>query len=604
MKWVPRDYQQAAHEALWEQVHHRPGENPLVVIPTGAGKSGIMGMFVWHILATYPMVRILNLVHVKELVKGNHDALKTLWPAAPAGMYSAGLGRKDSLSTRVLFAGIQSFRNVAGAAGKFDFVLVDEAHRISPRGAASYAAAISKLREVNPHLIVIGFTATPFRMGTGELADGSMFDRVCFDLSDGKAFVWLIDNGYLIKPVPKHPGFQLDSEDIAISAGDYDNLQTSAAMQEQHILERAVDSMIQMADEQGRRAWLTFCQSIEDAEAVADMFTFKGYPVEAVHSKRGDRDQVLAKFRRGELIGVTNKDILTTGFDDPRIDMIGMLRLTRSPGLWVQMLGRGTRPSWPAGAGAGPHHQYDITTLEGRQQAILASHKQTCLVLDFVGNTGRLGPINYPRIPQRRRPGGAAAGGAPVRLCPECDTYNHISSVACEECGYEFPLPPPRVQPNASTEQLVRREQKSIRIEDLPKPEPKQIETFVVDRMICSHHKGKNGKRDTMRVDYFSGMQRFSSWVCFGHPPEGFPRRKAEEWWDEHVGEGVAPYDIQDAVEVVDAKGVKPTTIRVWLNTRYPEVVDYIFSPEAEQPDESAGIKELRSMIDDDLLQF
>ena len=306
---------------------------------------------------------------------------------------------------------------------------------------------------------------------------------------------------------------------------------------------------------------------------VADMFRYKGFPVEAVHSKRSDRDEVLAALKRGELRGVTNKDILTTGFDHPPIDLIGMLRLTRSPGLWVQMLGRGTRPVYAPG--------YDTNTVEGRKAAILASPKQSCLVLDFVGNTERLGPINYPRIPKRRNAGG---GEPPVRKCPKCNTYHHPSVKVCDECGYEFP-PPERLKADASTAKLV--ETKTLDLTQPPAPREEHV--FGVNRMIAAHHSGRNGKPDTLRVDYFCGLRRFSTWVCLTHAPGSFPRRKAEDWWKLHGGQGPAPSDIEEALEVV-SQLQKPKFIKVWTNTKYPEILGYDFrGTRFELPPELGG---------------
>ena len=85
--------------------------------------------------------------------------------------------------------------------------------------------------------------------------------------------------------------------------------------------------------------------------------------------------------------------VLTTGFNAPAVDLIAMLRPTKSAGLYVQMAGRGTR---------------------------LAPGKENCLVLDFAGNVSP---------PWADRPGAAAGGparvadgAAPTKICPECDS--------------------------------------------------------------------------------------------------------------------------------------------------------------------------------------
>lgn len=135
--------------------------------------------------------------------------------------------------------------------------------------------------------------------------------------------------------------------------------------------------------------------------------------------------------------------------------------------------------------------------------------------------------------------------------------------------------------------------------------------------MICQLHHGKDGKPDTMRVDYFCGIRRFSTWVCFEHAPKSYPRRKAEDWWTGHGGQGPAPSKIADALSVAPDLRL-PRFIKVWVNTRYPEIVDYDFrgtqfelppelggpplAPPLRDPIEEARVSKLiGEMFDDDI---
>lgn len=610
---IPRDYQNACDQHLWYYLHTQFGKNPLVVMATGLGKSLNMAMAKWRLIHAYPHLRILNLTHVKELVEGNYKTLLKIWPMAPAGVYSSGLGIKDARH-QITFCGIQSVAKRPATFGHVDFVFIDEAHRMSPNDAATYGKFLKALRERNPNLIVIGYTATDYRMKGGRLTESGLFDDVVFDIGSGESFVWAINNGYLANLVPSDPGFELDETDIKLQAGDYKDSEASAAWRDQGILEEAVAFQIAIAEKQGRRCWMNFCQSIEDAELVADMFTLKGYPVEAVHSKRGDRDDVLARFKAGELVGVTNKDVLTTGFDHPPIDLIGMLRLTRSPGLWVQMLGRGTRPYFVnhIGHNGGPP-LHDISTLEGRLASIAESPKQNCLVLDFAGNTKRLGPINYPVVPGKRKKSGG--GEPPVRTCHECDpkTYHHVSVKVCPHCGFEFP-PPESFQSIAGTDALV------LDLSNLPPPPPKTVLVKSVHEMTCEHHEGKNGKKDTMRVRYRCGFESVSTWVCFEHPEDSFARRSAETWWKLHGGQDDAPETVAEALELAGELQM-PKFIKVIEGGKFLELKEYDFlgtafeldltskEPKLKEPDPDpmAAVKLTRTKsreYDDDDIPF
>lgn len=595
----PRDYQSWAHSATWNYLHNPEnyGKNPLVVMATGLGKSLNMAMLQWHLLTAYPHVRIMSLAHVKELVQGNYRELLGLWPSAPAGVYASGLNARDTRA-QVTFAMINSVAKRAATFGHIDFVFVDEAHRLSDNDATLYGRLLADLRKKNPNLIMIGYTATDYRMKGGLLTDMGLFDDVVYDIGGGESFIWAVQQGYLILPVPTDPGFQLDDSGIAMQGGDYKNSDASNAMHEQDIIERAVDYAIEIARTEGRKHSLTFAQSIEDAELIAEMFTYKGFETHAVHSKRNDRDEILEFHKKGGCWGITNKDILTTGYNDPALDLLVNLRLTRSPGLWVQMVGRMTRPIWLPG--------YDITTVEGRLASIAASGKTNARVLDFTGNTERLGPINYPHVPGKRKKGG---GDAPVRKCgptntydhyegdhnfPHCEptTYHHTSVKVCPHCGYQWPKGS-NLRVEASKAELVSATN-PLGL-DVPKAEPKQYEVFSVHQMTLTHHHGRKtkdeagnvltSKPDSVKVSYRCGTHTFNTWVCLEHGPGSFPRRKAEEWWEQHGGAMPAPTSVADTMEMHEELD-KPLFIKVWINTKYPEIVAYDFQgTRFEEPD-------------------
>jgi DNA repair protein RadD len=573
MRKNPRDYQMDSHTALWRFLHDPAhyGKNPLVVMATGLGKSLNIAMFIWAMLSRYPHVRMVQACHVKELVASNYEEAMELWPECPAGVYAASLKRRDT-RTQVTFAMINSVAKRAKSFGHVDFLIIDEAHRLSDNDASLYGLFIADLKAKNPNLIIIGYTATDYRMKGGRLTEMGLFDEVVYDIGHGESFLWAVEHGYLIRPVPTDPGFQVDDTDIGLSSGDYKSSEASAAMHDQDIIERAVDYSIKLAKDENRKRALIFAQSVDDADLIADMFTYKGYPTRAVHTRSDDRDEILAAHKRGELWGVTNRDILTTGYNDPWLDLMVCLRLTRSPGLWVQMVGRMTRPAWVnhIGHNGGPP-LHDISTLEGRLASIMESGKLNARVLDFCGNTERLGPINYPNIPKARKKG--AGGDAPVRTCKNCEpwTFHHTSVKVCPECGFAFPAET-KLRTMASKSALVSGSNPL----GLPEPEPRKFEVFSVHEMTATFNEGKGDKLDTMRVTYRSGVSMFKTWVCFEHAYNSFPRRKAEEWWREHGGQGPAPRSIQEALEAAGDLNM-PKFINVWTNTKYPEITGYDF---------------------------
>lgn len=552
-----RDYQNAAVDALWRYFIEGGKGNPIVAMPTGTGKSLTIARAIQTMVTAYPGTYVMVLTHVKELIQGNHDALRRLWPSAPTGIFSAGLNRKD-FHAQITFAGIASVRNRPELFRRTGVVFVDECHLVSDNESASYQKFFAELRKYNPQLKVIGFSATPWRMGLGRLTEGSVFTDTCFDLTSGEAFLWLLDKGYLAPLVPKRTTAQLDTDAIVIRGGEFQQSSVDEAFAEQGVTLKAIQETLAYAGQ--RHHWLVFASSLAHGEEVRGLLAAEGIPTGFVHSKlsAADRDAEIARFKSGQYRALVNKDILTTGFDFPEIDCIVMLRPTQSPGLWVQMLGRGTRP---------------------------APGKKNCLVLDFAGNTERLGPINYPTLPKRRGKGG---GEPPVRVCPECATFSHISVHACPECGFVFPV----------LEKLLAFAGKRELIAKAPPP-LKQVEkaTFSVHRVLASRHQ-KAGKPDSVRVDYFcgkDGVRRFSTWVAIDHG--GGALGMATRWWRMHslVKGAKMPGSTTELLERW-AEVRAPTHIEVIVSSKYPEITSYDFTgtnffadPERLQLVESAG---------------
>jgi DNA repair protein RadD len=113
-----RSYQRAAIDAIYGYFDQHDG-HPIVVIPTAGGKSLVAAAFIQEVLAQWPDERIIILTHVRELISQNFAELLRLWPQAPAGIYSAGLNRRDTHAL-ILFAGIQSVHRKAYALQRAD----------------------------------------------------------------------------------------------------------------------------------------------------------------------------------------------------------------------------------------------------------------------------------------------------------------------------------------------------------------------------------------------------------------------------------------------------------------------------------------------------
>jgi len=500
-----RDYQQESVAAIYRWFGDR-ADNPLIVLPTGAGKSLVIAAFCQQVLQQWPDQRILVVTHVKELVQQNHDQMLRVWPEAPAGIYSAGIGRRDH-DARILFAGIQSVWKQAAKIGWCDLILVDEAHRIPRSGDGQYMRLLQDMRSMNPDCKMVGLTATPYRLDSGRLDEGedAMFGGVAHEVEVQD----LIDAGYLSRIRSRAPASgEIDTTDVRVQNGEFQAAALEAAAMDDLVVDAAVAEML--AKGRDRKAWLVFACGVRHAGMLVERLRAADVETEMVvaATPTDERDRIVGAYKAGELRCLVNVGVFTTGFDAPHVDLIGVLRPTLSPGLFVQMVGRGLR---------------------------LSQGKNDCLVLDFGGNFMRHGPIDDVRV---RKPG-QGGGEAPVKTCKECQAVVAAAARECPECGAPFPeLPMVRHDERPDEEAVALKAERQT---------PQIRKLRVTRRDLRVHVPRDAGKRVTLRVDYHCGLTRVSQWLCFGHDVGTLPWRKAASWWRQHGGAAPEPTSVSEA---------------------------------------------------------
>lgn len=505
----------------------------MIAMPTGTGKSVVIAAFLHQVFSSWPYQRVMMLTHVKELIEQNAQELLNFWPTAPLGIYSAGLKQKD-IMLPIVFGGIASVKNQTQVFGHRDLVVIDECHLLSPKDDTMYQEVIKQLSAINPYLKIIGLSATPYRLRQGRITDEGVFTDICYDITGVTAFNRLIAEGYMCPLIPKRTKTQIDTSNLSVQGFDYNNAQIEKLVDTDEITYSAVKEMVEEGFD--RKSWLVFAAGIANAEHVAAMLQSFGVSAVAVHSKLSDtdNDERIKSFKRGEIRALVNNNKLTTGFNHPPIDLIGMLRPTISPGLHVQMAGRGTRPSPDTG-------------------------KLNCKYLDFAGNVRRLGPINDPVMPNKA---GKGTGDVPIKLCEFCGAYNHISARFCCECSKPF-----------SFENKLF---KTARTDEVIKSDAPVLELFNVDRVIYNLHEKKNREGiaispPSIKVSYFCRFQMFNEWICFEH--HGFALHKAHEWWKQRAGTEPPVTTYEALMKCSQLR--KPARIRVHTNKQYPEIVGY-----------------------------
>lgn len=536
-----RPYQDEAKVSVYGHLRTRD-DNPCVVIPTAGGKTPVMASMCKDAVGLWNG-RVLILAHVKELLEQAADKLNKICPEVRFGVYSAGLRRRDT-SHPVIVAGIQSVYKRACDLDAFDLVVIDEAHMIPPDGDGMYRQFLADARVVNPHLRIVGFTATPFRLKTGAICTPDGFlNHVCYEVGVRE----LIVQGYLCPLITKAGRTKADTSGLHVRGGEFVPGEVEDLMDNDTLVEAACAEIVEHT--RSRNAVLIFASGVKHGEHIVSVLKNK-HCIEC-DFVTGDtpidrRDAALARFKAGGLKYLCNVNVLTTGFDAPHIDCVALVRPTLSAGLYYQMVGRGFR---------------------------LHASKANCLVLDFGGNVLRHGPVDQIRVKERD----AGSGPAPAKECPECHAVVAAGYARCPGCGFEFP-PPERSKHEARASEA-----------GILSGQITTTKHAVKDVFYSVHRKrgaGDDAPR-TMRVDYKVGFNDFKSeWICIEH--DGYARQKAMAWWKRRSPEPM-PDSAEGAVALAQAGRLAPTleiTVRSVTGEDYDRIVGYRLGDTPPPPDE------------------
>lgn len=478
------------------------------------------------------------LAHRKELIEQNAEKIRALLPGRRVGVYSAGLRKRDT-ELDVVVAGIQSVYSKATDFGKRHVCIVDECHRIDPNSEQTqYGRFITTLNACNPHLAVIGLSATPFRTGEGEITDGDVFHEIAYESKIDD----LIHRGFLCPLTNRAGDNEVDMSRVDIRRGDFVQKQMEDAF-----LSNARAVCAETVDKcKDRKAIIIFCSGVDHAGTVASIIEeLTGEDVGLVtgNTLPLERDSALRRFKGNDLMPLRwliNVNVLTEGFDATRTDCVVMMRATVSPGLFAQAIGRGFR---------------------------VDPSKKDCLILDYGGNISRHGPVNDPEFGRKKKEEKEDAE-APMKKCPSCENMVAAGVVFCPFCAHFFNRNPIELDEEHDSHNQI-----------IAQPEWKDVQ----ESHFFLHRKLTDESSRTLRVDYqISLTQRISEYVCLEH--NGYALQKAVEWWHKHtIAE--KPQTIEDAIELSSAGALRVAKrILVKKEGKYWRIMDHEF--DEDRPEE------------------
>jgi ATP-dependent helicase IRC3 len=342
-----RPYQEEAVKAI-QEAGQDGISRPLVALPTGTGKT-----VVFSYLIGQREGRALVLAHRDELIRQAADKLLLVNQDFQLGIVKA---KENELDAPVVVGSVQTLarRNRLEQLGQdFTTVVVDEAHHSV---ADTYQRILEHVGSLAPDgPLTVGFTATPER--GDKVGLGQVWGKIVYQ----KSLLDMILAGYLADLRAVRVSLQVDLDAVATRHGDFIESQLEGALLDASAPEHVVQAYQEHAP--GRKA-LVFTPTVKVAYAMRDAFQDAGIAAEALDGSTPieERRAILQRLRTGETMVLANCSVLTEGYDEPSVDCIIVARPTKSKLLYLQQIGRGTRP-YPG--------------------------KADCLILDVVGVTRR-----------------------------------------------------------------------------------------------------------------------------------------------------------------------------------------------------------------------
>lgn len=343
--------------------------------------------------------RIVFLAHRKELIDQCSDKLDSI--GVDHGIIKSGHPRKRPWCS-VQVASIQTIsrRSAKPAA---DIVIIDEAHRCL---AKSYKDLIDNEYS---NAVILGLTATPWRLDSRGL--GAIFEDLVVVAQPSE----LIGQGYLINPrvfAPTTP----DLQGVKTKGGDYDLSELAKLMDRSDLTGDVVRHWEELAKD---RPTVVFACSVEHAHHLADRFCEHGHRAEALSGSTPNRERaaILNRFAKGETQIVCNVDVLTEGYDLPKLSCCILARPTQSSTKYLQMVGRIMRP--------------DLS----KQDAIVLDHAGCTYAHGFASDDREYSLNDTPKKKKRNQEDRC-------KVCPSCFGVAPVLARSCPNCGEHFTTVP------------------------------------------------------------------------------------------------------------------------------------------------------------------
>ena len=324
-----RDYQSDICSRVSEAFeHHR---SVMVQMPTGTGKTMVLAELVKRLMMKDEGIRILIVAHRRELIEQIKATVKRM-----------GLNADNQLSVinnQTII--VESIQTISRRIDALDFipslVVIDEAHH-------ALAKTYKMMWETWPDVKFLGLTATPCRLNGKGFTD--LFD-ILVQSWDIPTFIkekWLSTYDFVSIKADSRTQQLISSLKKRGADGDYQVKEMDAVLNKRPSIERLYNCVTEFAR---NRKGFVYAINIDHARSIAEYYQSQGVNAVAIDSRTPvkERERFISSFRSGGLQVLVNVDIFSEGFDCPDVEFIQLARPTLSLAKYLQMVGRGLRPS-------------------------------------------------------------------------------------------------------------------------------------------------------------------------------------------------------------------------------------------------------------------
>lgn len=335
----------------------------IIILPTGVGKTGLMGLLPFHICEGRALI-ITPQLTIKDTVVDSLD------PDNPEGFwYKRKIFKKiNETPTLVEFEG-DIKREILDAANivvlnihklqarlkksplnylpkdYFDMIIIDEAHHST---ANTWVETINHFDKAK----VVKVTGTPIRTDGVEMA-GELVYKYKLSQAMAKGYIKSLRN---IEYIPEKLYLTIDKDEskkytveelLELGLRDEDWISRSVAFSRE-CSERVVKESIKLLDNKRRdgskvpHKIIAVACSIDHAEQIKQLYIENGYKAEVIHSRKTSEEQKKIKqdIENHRLDVIIHVAMLGEGYDHPYLSVAAIFRPFRNELPYEQFIGR------------------------------------------------------------------------------------------------------------------------------------------------------------------------------------------------------------------------------------------------------------------------